>query len=155
MTLRPFSKTGDELAAILRHVEELLYTERENRHLLRRILKHLHISEFTIRITLENQMAITIGSTGTFNAQLEDNGNPIPLPAGSTFAWSADDTNASLAPSADSNSVVVTVPASDTASAITVTASTTAPDGTTVTGSVTVPLIPNVAHTFTVAVTQQ
>lgn len=138
-------------------LRELLYTERENRHLLRRILKHLHLSEaeFTIRITMENNMAITIGSTGTFNAQLEDNGNPIPLPAGSTFAWSADDTNASLAPSADSNSVVVTVPASDTATSITVTAATTAPDGSTVTGSVTVPLIPNVAHTFTVAVTQQ
>ena len=83
---------------IIKTERELLYTERENRHLLRRILKHLHISEFTIRITLENNMAITIGSTGTFNAQLEDNGNPIPLPAGSTFAWSADDTNASSGP---------------------------------------------------------
>ena len=140
---------------IIKTERELLYTERENRHLLRRILKHLHISEFTIRITLENNMAIIIGSTGTFNAQLEDNGNPIPLPAGSTFAWSADDTNASLAPSADSTSVVVTVPASDTATSITVTAATTDPAGNPVSGNVTVPLIPNVAHTFTVSVTQQ
>lgn len=135
-------------------IREILYLERRNFWLLHKILKHLNLSHFTIRVTLENTMAISVGTTGTFTAQLEDNGNPIPLPAGSTFAWSADDTNASLAPSADSTSVVVTVPASDTATSITVTASTTAPDGTTVSGSVTVPITPGVAHTFTVLVSQ-
>ena len=99
-------------------------------------------------------MAISQGATGTFAAQLEDNGNPIPLPSGSTFSWSADDTAATLAPSADTLSVVVTVPADDAATSITVTASTTAPDGSTVSGSVTVPIIPGVSHVFTVAVTQ-
>jgi hypothetical protein len=137
-----------------RELREMLELERENRHLLHRILKHLHISTFTIKVTLENKMAISVGTTGTFTAQLEDNGNPISLPSGSTFAWSADDTNAALAPSADSTSVVVTVPATDTATSITVTASTTAPDGSTVSGSVTVPITPGVAHTFTVLVSQ-
>ncbi len=138
-----------------RELLELLYLERENRHLLRRILKHLHLEEnhFTVRITGAS-MAISVGTTGTFTAQLEDNGNPIPLPSGSTFAWTADDTSASLAASADSTSVVVSVPATDTATSITVTASTTAPDGSTVSGSVTVPITPGVAHTFTVLVSQ-
>lgn len=99
-------------------------------------------------------MAITVGATGTFSAQLEDNGNPIPLPSGSTFAWSTSDASATLAPSADTTSVVVTVPATDTATSITVTAETVAPDGNKVPGSVTVPVIPNVTHTFTVKVTQ-
>ena len=99
-------------------------------------------------------MAINAGSTGTFTAELEDNGTAIPLPAGSTFAWSSDDTNATLVPAADSLSVVVTVPATDTATSITVTAATTAPDGSTVSGSVTVPITPGVTHTFTVLVSQ-
>lgn len=143
-----------EICEILELARKNQHEQRENRRLLHSILRHLNLSQFTIRVTLENTMAISVGTTGTFTAQLEDNGNPIPLPAGSTFAWSADDTNASLAPSADSTSAVVTVPASDTATSITVTASTTAPDGTTVSGSVTVPITPGVAHTFTVLVSQ-
>lgn len=123
-------------------------------HSLRRIEKELQsLHHYSIHITGDS-MAITVGATGTFSAQLEDNGNPISLPAGSTFTWSADDTNASLAPSADSTSVVVSVPATDASTSITVTASTVAPDGSTVQGSVTVPIIPGVAHTFTVSVTQ-
>lgn len=99
-------------------------------------------------------MAISVGTTGTFTAQLEDNGNPISLPSGSTFAWTSDDTNATLAPSADSTSVVVTVPATDTATSVTVTAGTTAPNGSTVYGSVTVPITPGVTHTYTILVSQ-
>lgn len=116
-----------------------------------RELRSLHHYSISVR---SNDMAISQGATGTFAAQLEDNGNPIPLPSGSTFAWSADDTNATLAPSADTLSVVVTVPATDTATSITVTAETVAPDGNKAQGSVTVPIIPGVAHTFTVTVTQ-
>ncbi len=118
---------------------------------IEREINSLHHYSISIR---SSQMAISQGATGTFSAQLEDNGNPIPLPSGSTFAWSADDTNAQLAPSADTLSVVVTVPATDTATSITVTAETVAPDGNKVQGSVTVPIIPGVAHTFTVTVTQ-
>ena len=136
-------------------LREILELERGNRYLLHRILRHLGLNHFTVKVS-GGIMAINAGSTGTFTAELEDNGNVIPLPAGSTFAWSSDDTNWSttLAPSADSTSVVVTVPATDTATSITVTASTTAPDGTTVSGSVTVPITPGVAHTFTVLVSQ-
>ena len=123
---------------------------RELREIRRELKPHHH---FTIRI-LGVPMAINAGSTGTFTAELEDNGIAIPLPAGSTFAWSADDTNAVLTPATDSLSVVVTVPASDTATSITVTAATTAPDGSTVSGSVTVPITPGVTHTFTVLVSQ-
>ena len=116
-----------------------------------RELRSLHHYSISVR---SSQMAISQGATGTFQAQLEDNGNPIPLPSGSTFAWTSDDANAQLAPSADTLSVVVTVPADDAATSITVTASTTAPDGSTVSGSVTVPIIPGVQHVFTVAVQQ-
>ncbi len=134
-------------------LREILEMERGNRRLLHRILRHLGLNHFTVAVS-GDVMAINAGSTGTFTAELEDNGNAIPLPVGSTFAWTADDTNATLAPSADSLSVVVTVPATDTATSITVTASTTAPDGSTVSGSVTVPITPGVTHTFTVLVSQ-
>jgi hypothetical protein len=136
--------------------------DREEVKLLKQMLHALHRIEHEIqslhhyRISVRSsEMAISQGATGTFQAQLEDNGNPIDLPSGSTFSWSADDSNAQLAPSADTLSVVVSVPADDAATSITVTASTTAPDGSTVSGSVTVPVIPNVPHTFTVVVTQQ
>ncbi len=136
-----------------------MFYDRKEIELLERILHELRMIRREVKpyfsVTVRSsQMAINAGSTGTFTAELEDNGTAIPLPAGSTFAWSADDTNATLAPSADSLSVVVTVPASDTATSITVTASTTAPDGSTVVGSVTVPITPGVTHTFTVLVSQ-
>ena len=99
-------------------------------------------------------MVIEAGSQGTFIAQLEDNGNPVNLPVGSTFAWTADDTAATIVPSADSLSAVVTVPATDTATSITITATTTDPNGASVSGSVTVSIVPGVTHTFTVMVTQ-
>lgn len=134
--------------------QEDLVLDRLQIRLLLKILNELRsLHHYSISVRSTN-MAISQGATGTFSAQLEDNGNPIPLPSGSTFAWSADDTNAQLAPSADTLSVVVTVPATDTATSITVTAETVAPDGNKVQGSVTVPIIPNVAHTFTVSVTQ-
>ncbi len=159
------SHTTHELHEMIRKLEEqtIELAEQDRRlweefSFLRRVIHRiLEIEEsenhYTVKITGDT-MAISVGSTGTFSAQLEDNGNPIPLPSGSTFAWSADDTNAQLAPSADTLSVVVTVPATDTATSTTVTAETIAPDGNKVQGSVTVPIIPGVSHTFTVTVTQ-
>lgn len=128
-------------------LKRILHTDRE----ILRAIQSLHHYSISVR---SSQMAITQGATGTFAAQLEDNGNPISLPSGSTFAWTADDPNAVLAPSADSLSVVVSIPATDGATSITVTASTVDPNGQPVSGSVTVPIIPGVQHTFTVAVTQ-
>src|SRR5215469_4419862 len=127
------SHTTTELKAMIDRLEGrvdwLVEEIRHLRHQIRELFEFdEEVNQFTVRITGDS-MAITVGSTGTFTAQLEDNGNPIPLPAGSTFAWSADDTNASLAPSADTLSVVVSVPATDTATSITVTAETVAPDG--------------------------
>jgi len=119
--------------------------------LIQRILNNEH--HYTVKVT-GAPMAITVGATGTFAAQLEDNGNPIPLPAGSTFAWTSDDSNAGITASSDTLTAVVSVPATDTATSITVTATTIDPDGKTVQGSVTVPIIPGVSHTFTVSVTQ-
>lgn len=100
-------------------------------------------------------MATEAGKSGTFLAQLEDNGNPIPLPDGSTFGWQTDLPEATIVPSDDTLTAVITVPDTTTATSITVTASTTAPDGTPASGSVTVPIVPGVPHTFTVSVTQQ
>ena len=57
---------------------------------------------------------VPAGGTGTFQESF------IPtnaaLPAGQTLSvtWTVDDTNITLAPSADGTSVVVTVPATDT-----------------------------------------
>lgn len=113
--------------------------------------RHHH---YAIRVREKRHMGITAGSTGTFTAQLEDNGAPIALPSGSTFLWSSSDPNASLAHSADTLSVVVTVPDTDTLTEITVTASTTDPKGNPVSGSVTVPITPGVVHVFTVVVAQ-
>lgn len=149
----PSFQENDLLHHLVKIAERTEHAVDRSERILERI-ERLLTHHFTIRVTLENKMAISVGTTGTFTAQLEDNGNPIPLPAGSTFAWSADDTNASLAPSADSTSVVVSVPANDTASTITVTAATTDPSGNPASGSVTVPLTPGVAHTFTVLVSQ-
>jgi hypothetical protein len=140
----------------------ILESDRDEVKLLKRILHALGriekrlppLHRFSISVTLENRMAISVGTSGTFTATLEDNGVDIALPAGSTFAWTADDTSATITPSADSLSAVIAVPASDTATTITVTASTTAPDGSKVSGSVTVPITPGVAHTFTVNVVQ-
>lgn len=36
-------------------------------------------------------MAVQPGIASGFSATMEDNGNAIPLPPGSTFSWSTDD----------------------------------------------------------------
>lgn len=100
-------------------------------------------------------MAVVAGQGSDFGATLEDNGNPIGLPSGSTFAWSTDDPTDQIVPSADTTSATITVAATNTRPSITVTASTTAPDGSNVSGSVTTEIIPGtVPHTYTVTVSQ-
>jgi hypothetical protein len=153
--------TGIEKHEIERRLEEIERISWETKRTVENIqrlvqrLVHrlLHPHHLTIKVTGE-LMAIEAGSQGTFIAQLEDNGNPVNLPVGSTFAWTADDTTATIAPSADSLSAVVTVTATDTATSITITATTTDPNGASVSGSVTVSIVPGVTHTFTVMVTQ-
>ena len=96
---------------------------------------------------------IVAGSTGTFAAQLLDNGVPVALPTGSVFAWSSSDTAVTFAVSDDTASVVVTVPAGDVGTSVTVTASTVGPDGKTYSGSLTVALTPT-PQVFSVVITQ-
>ena len=139
----------------------ILDDDREEVKILKRMLHSLHrieheiqaLHHYSIHIR-SNQMAISQGATGTFAAQLEDNGNPIDLPSGSTFTWTTDDTNAVITPSADTLSATIAIAADDAATQIVVTATTVDPQGNPVAGSLTVPIIPGVAHTFTVQVTQ-
>lgn len=95
---------------------------------------------------------IQAGTSGTFAAVLDDNGSPITLPAGSTFAWTASDPSVTITPSADTTSAVVAVPAGDTGTSVTITATVTV-NGTTVSGSLSVTLTP-IPQVFTVVVTQ-
>lgn len=111
------------------------------------------INCYTIRITLENEMIAKAGDSGTFAAALQDNGVTIPLPSGSSFAWTADDTFVTLTPDASTDNCVVNVPASDSAASITITATTTDPTGKPVSGSITVPLA-STPQQFTVSITQ-
>lgn len=142
-------------AALLNIEERTVHYEHQILSILRRI-EHRLEPRFTIRITQESTMAIgniPAGSTGAFAAQLEDNGSPITLPSGSTFAWSASDATVTFATSADTTSTVATVPAGDPGTSVTITASTTAPDGTTASGTITVALTPT-PQQFSVSVTQ-
>lgn len=128
-----------ELCELRRVIAELLWLLQPHHH-------------YTIRI--EGNMAITAGSTGTFAAQLLDNGAPV---AGFTpsFSWTANDTLASLQPSTDTLTCVVTVPATDTTTTINLTAETTAPDGTKASGSIAISVTPSVTpQKYTVSITQ-
>ena len=102
-------------------------------------------------------MSVQSGIASAFGAQLQDNGNPIDLPSGSSFSWSTDDPTDTLVPGGGVGSPTVNVtvnnpPASRTT--ITVTATTIAPDGSSVSGSVTTDIIVGVTHTYTVSVAQ-
>jgi hypothetical protein len=149
---------------LLHLLDELLLSGQRTERLLAvlvaevRSLHHYSVSIF-LNTTQLNQGdslmigSITAGQTGTFAAQLADNGSPIALPAGSTFAWTASDTTVTFETSADTLSTVVTVPAGDTGTSVTITASTTDPSGNPVSGSLTVAITPE-AQQFTVTVTQ-
>jgi hypothetical protein len=101
-------------------------------------------------------MAVQPGIASSFAAVLEDNGNAIDLPSGSSFAWSTDDPTDQIAVSDDTLTASITVssPPASGRTTITVTADTTAPDGSDVSGSVTTDIVPGVTHTYTVSVSQ-
>jgi hypothetical protein len=147
------SHTTTELHEMIERLEREFRWLKEEFYFLRRVIHRILEIEHHYTILIGAPMAITVGQTGTFTATLEDNGIAISLPSGSTFAWKTDDASATLAPSEDTTSVVVTIPAGSTSTTITVTASTTAPDGSTVEGSVSVPVNPE-THVYTVSVSQ-
>lgn len=93
---------------------------------------------------------ITDGGQGTFQAVLQLNG--VPVPTQPKFTWSTNVPDATITPSADTTSAVISVPAGETATSITVTASTTDTNGNPVSGVLAVPL--NAPQVFTVVVTQ-
>jgi hypothetical protein len=121
---------------------------------------YYHHRHYTVKVkqtkSWRKRMAIgniTAGTTGSFAAQLELNGAPIPLPSGSTFAWSASDPAVSLVVSADTLSVVISVPAGDQGTSVSIAAAATAPNGKVVTGTLSVALTP-IPQVFTVTVSQ-
>lgn len=139
-------------------LEKILEADERMEHVLDRIERDLEPHRYQIRITQEFVMAIgniSAGTTGSFSAALTDNGSPIALPTGSTFAWTSTDSLVTFDTSAspDGSSAVVSVPAGDTGTTVTITVSTTATDGTTATGSITVALTP-VPQRFAVTITQ-
>lgn len=99
---------------------------------------------------------IALGGQGTLAAQLLDNGQPIAIPSGSSWAWQATDPSATIAPGTTDptgGTVVITVPAGDTNQSVTISASTTDPSGAMQVGTLVVPYLP-VAQKFTISVTQ-
>jgi hypothetical protein len=101
-------------------------------------------------------MAVSPGVAAGFAADMEDNGNPIDLPEGSSFAWVTDDSNDIISVSLDTTSAKITVPA-DTDPARTelvVTVQAADPNGKMISGSVSVPITAGVEHTYTISVAQ-
>ena len=102
-------------------------------------------------------MSVSSGIPSAFGAQLQDNGNAIELPAGSSFSWSTDDSTDTIVTGGGVGTPAANITVNNPPSGrttITVTASTTAPDGTAVSGMVTTDIIVGVTHTYTVAVAQ-
>lgn len=138
-------------------LKELIDNQNVQISLLRQVLIRL---EPTYRVVVKQEGYMTtgviVGGTGKFLAQLEDNGQPIALPAGSTWVWATNDTGTTVAADpADTTggTVDVTIPAGDTNTTVTITASTTDPTGATQSGSLTFPVLP-VPQKFTVTVSQ-
>jgi hypothetical protein len=114
---------------------------------------------FTVRVQkAKPPMAVEAGKGAGFTAQMEDNANPIELPAGSTFSWKTDDDTDTIVPvSADNSDLVIvttTDPPAEGRTSLTVTASAVDPDGDTIEGELTTDIISGVGHTFTISVNQ-
>lgn len=95
------------------------------------------------------------GIGAAYQANLLDNGNPIELPDGSSWAWSTDDpTDKIVQGGGDGSTAKITVadPPAEGRTQITVTATTTDPKGESQSGSVTDDIVPGIEHTYTVAV---
>jgi hypothetical protein len=101
-------------------------------------------------------MSVEPGIGAAFQSQLQDNGNAIDLPSGSSWTWSTDDPSDTLTQGGgDGSTVKVVVAAGNSGrTSVTVTASTTDPAGQAVSGSVTTDIIPGVEHTYSVSVAQ-
>ncbi|HEY2351960.1 MAG TPA: hypothetical protein VGH83_05585 [Candidatus Acidoferrum sp.] len=109
-------------------------------------------------LTKEKPMAVQPGKGAAFGALMEDNGNPIELPAGSSWSWHTDDdTDTIVLVSSDNTALVVittTDPPADGRDTLVATASATDPSGEEIEGSLTTELVPGVGHTYTVRVFQ-
>lgn len=109
-----------------------------------------NIHHYTVEV---RQMAITSGSSGVFQAVLNDNGAPIALPAGAVWTFTTDNPLATINPSG-ADQAVISIPAENTATTIIVTATTTDPTGASVNGTLSVDITPGEQHVFTVTVSQ-
>ena len=99
---------------------------------------------------------IALGTTGTIQAQLQDDGKTITLPSGSSWAWQSSDPTVTIVPATGDSTggtVVISVPAGDTGTNCTVSASTTDPAGKTQTGTISIPYLP-VPQQYTVTLSQ-
>lgn len=97
---------------------------------------------------------IPVGGTGTFVAQLNNNGVPVDPVA--PWAWTTDDAQAVITPDPSDptgGTVEISIPAGDPATQVVITASTTDPTGATVSASLTVP-VSTVPAIYTVVITQ-
>ncbi len=86
---------------------------------------------------------IVLGATGTFTETPTPAGGA--LQAGNIPAWTSDDPNTSLTPSADGSSVNVATSATDTATSFNLTVSGVNSAGVAISSSVNVPLLPAAA----------
>lgn len=99
---------------------------------------------------------IAAGASGTFLAELLDNGSPLAHtepPFVPAFTWSADDTTVVLTPTADTTGCQVDVPAGDVGTSFTLTVTCTDPEGGSANGTLMVP-ITAVPQKFTIQITQ-
>jgi hypothetical protein len=104
---------------------------------------------------MANPTSITAGQTGKFVAQLNLNGSPINLPAGSTWTWTTSDPAATqlVDPSdATGGTLDVTIPLTDASTSVTITATANIPSGA-VSGNDVSTIVP-APMVFTVSVTQ-
>jgi hypothetical protein len=98
-------------------------------------------------------MSIEAGGSAAFQATLEDNGNAITSP--SPWTWATEDnTDTILQGGGDGSTAKVTIQANPARTTLTATATTTDPAGTSQSGSVTIDVVPGVAHTYSVSVSQ-
>jgi len=169
-TLIELKEQGKTLDQTLVTLNESLKVQQDSKILLQKLVEEVTpppVEEHTYTIVVRQinmltrkyketkDMAIEAGKPRAFGANMQDNGNNIPLPDGSKFTWTTDNTADQISVSADSTTAVITTPAGDSGrTSVTVTAAAVDPDGNMASGSVTVPVIPGVGHTFTVSVAE-
>lgn len=128
-----------------REVHELQHRvnrlERELYHLL-----HPHHLPTSLTILQGGTMitGVPVGGSGTFQESFVPTNAALPAGASITITWTVDDSNVTLAPSADGTSVVASVAATDTATSfnLTATGNSAALPGPITSGPVNVPILP-------------